>query len=92
MSFNIVLLVSVVVLAFFMPLIGYFCFILGAETYRKGVDLGRNFDKTVKSEAIMPKFAKKPQKADPKIEKYNAIMRNLDTYDGTSIGQEAING
>lgn len=92
MSFNIVLLVSVIVLAFFMPLAIYFAFILGADTYRKGVDLGRNFDKTVKSEAIMPKIAKKVQKADPKIEKYNAIMRNLDAYDGTSIGQEALNG
>lgn len=91
MSFNIVLVVSVAILAFFMPIIAYFSFISGAEVYRKGVEHGKNFDERVKSETVLPKIRKKPKKNDANVEKFNALMRNLEAYDGTSFGQEEIN-
>ena len=92
MSFNEILLVSVVILAFFIPIIMVASFILGAEIYRKGLNAGKTIEKGGVAEKVTPKIIKKAPKPDPKLERYEAISRNIDIFDGTSIGQEKING
>lgn len=92
MSYNTALIVSVVILAFFIPIIAYLSLILGAEVYRKGLEHGKNLTSPVKSEPVFPEIKRKKRSDDEKIKKYNAILKNLETYNGTSEGQEKING
>ena len=92
MSYNTIILLSVSVLAFLLSLICYVGLVLGAEIYRKGIEHGKNFTNSTKSEAVFPKMKKKISKNDAEIDRYNAILRNLEAFDGTSAGQEEIDG
>lgn len=92
MSYNTALIVSVVILAFFIPIIAYLSLILGAEVYRKGLEHGKNLTSPAKSEPVFPEIKRKKRPDDEKVKKYNAILKNLEAYNGTSEGQEKIDG
>ena len=68
------------VIAIIMPLIAIWCFIQGIK-----------FGKTEKVPEI--KVKKKPTKRErTEIERNNKILNNIANYDGTSNGQEKIDG
>lgn len=92
MSYEIVILVSAIVLIFLLAFIACNCFTLGAEIYRKGIEHGKKFGSAAPSAPIISKPAKKAVKESDEIKRYNAILRNLEAYDGTSTGQEEIDG
>lgn len=94
MSYNTALIVSVVILAFFIPIIAYLSLILGAEVYRKGLEHGKNLTSPAKSEPVFPEIKKKKRSAaeEAQIKKWNAVLKNLGAYNGTSEGQEKIDG
>ena len=65
------------------------CFFIGAkvgQTVAKGEDL-----KPPQIDPLKPiRDAQNRREADRERERYEAIMRNIDSYDGTGIGQEDI--
>lgn len=95
MLYNIIFMVSAVVLILILSLLAWNCFTLGAEVYRKGIEHGKNLGSGKPSTAIIPKpkkkKAEKVEESD-EVKRYNAILRNLDAFDGTPVGQEEING
>lgn len=82
------LLVAVLILSFFMALIVPYCvikaFLIGFNTTAR--EEGRP---TVKVD--LPKLPKRKPKAErSETDKMNKILSNIDTYDGTPIGQKEI--
>lgn len=92
MSYEIVILVSAIVLIFLLAFIACNCFTLGAEIYRKGIEHGKKFGSASPSAPIISKQKKKAAKENDEIKRYNTILRNLETYDGTPKGQEEVDG
>lgn len=92
MLYEIVILVSAIVLIFLLGFIACNCFTLGAEIYRKGIEHGKKFGSSAPSSPIISKPKKKEVKENDEIKRYNTILRNLETYDGTPKGQEEVDG
>lgn len=77
------LLVAVLILSFFMSVFVPYMVI---KAFERGFNISHEENIEIVKEPKLPKVHKAP-KIDRKAE---TLLRNLDRYDGTGIGQEAI--
>ena len=72
-----------------MGLVNIACFMIGAkvgQTVQQGKDI--ELPTVAPTDSYNKRQAKKEAQAEQ--DRLNAIMRNIETYDGTSIGQEEV--
>lgn len=67
------------------------CFIVGAlvgQAVRKGKDIGEMLQSAAPTEVI--KAHKRKSEAQKEMDRMDTIMRNIESYDGTPIGQREV--
>jgi hypothetical protein len=74
------LVVAVVALSFAVPVL---CFI----AFRKGYDVGKGKDPEL-APGLPALF--RQSKADPQVKRFNAILNNIDSYNGGPEGQRMV--
>lgn len=69
--------------------VNIFCFMIGAKVGQK-VTKGEEVSLPTVNPMVVIREHKARQKAEEELDKIDAIMRNIETYDGTSNGQRDV--
>lgn len=72
-----------------MTLYGPVCFLLGASVRQK-VDKGEEIKMPTVNPMAIVREHREQKEAEEKKSRMDAILRNIDAYDGTEIGQEEV--
>ena len=74
-----------------MGIVNVACFVAGAvvgQAVRKGKDIGEMLQSAAPTEII--KAHKRKSEAQKELDRMDTIMRNIEAYDGTPIGQKEV--
>lgn len=68
---------------------GVVCFLIGASVRQK-VDKGEKIEMPTVNPMAIVREHREQKEAEEKKSRMDAILRNIDAYDGTEIGQEEV--